>query len=226
MKILLLEDDGTTRSHIAKALAAAGHVVDECGSGEDAVHLATTGEYAVLILDRMVPVLDGLTALRQVRNAGVVTPALLLTAMDGISDRVEGLLGGADDYLVKPFATSELLARVQVLARRPPTIESITVLRVGDLEFDLLRRTISRNGRRIDLQAQEAKILEYLMRHKGEVVTRTMLLENVWSLHFDPGTNVIEGHMSRLRSKIHQAGEVPLIQTVRGSGYRMEEQVS
>jgi len=223
MKILLLEDDAATRSHIAKALSASGHVVDECATGEDAVHLASTGEYAVLILDRMVPVIDGLTALRSLREAGVTTPALLLTAMDGVSDRVQGLLGGADDYLVKPFATSELLARVQVLGRRPPTIEAITVLRVGDLEFDLIRRTISRRGRRIELQAQEMKLLEYLMRHKGEIVTRTMMLENVWSLHFDPGTNVIEGHVSRLRGKIDRGESVPLIQTVRGAGYRMED---
>lgn len=222
MKLLLLEDDNATRAHVAKALTMAGHVVDECATGEDAIFLASDTAYAVLILDRMVPGVDGLSALKRLRAQGVSTPALLLTAMDGISDRVEGLEGGADDYLVKPFAATELIARIQALARRPPTIDSITTLRVGDLELDLIRRAVSRASRRIDLQAQEMKLLEYLMRHKGEVVTRTMMLENVWSLHFDPQTNVIEGHMSRLRAKIDRGEDIPLIHTVRGSGYRIE----
>jgi len=222
MKLLLLEDDDATRSHIEKALTAAGHVVDICLTGLDAVFLASSNEYSVIILDRMVPELDGLSALKQLRAQGVSTPAILLTGMDGIRDRVEGLEGGADDYLVKPFATTELVARVAALARRPPSVDAITMLRVGDLELDLLKRTVSRAGRRIELQAQEMKLLEYLLRHKGEVVTRTMMLENVWSFHFDPQTILIESHMSRLRAKIDRGFGADLIHTVRGSGYRIE----
>lgn len=222
MKLLLLEDDETTRAHVARTLTAAGHVVDVCTNGQDAVFMGTTNDYAVLILDRMVPELDGLSALKQMRASGVGTPAILLTAMDGIKDRVEGLEGGADDYLVKPFAATELVARVTALSRRPPTVDSVTTLRVGDLELDLLTRTVSRAGRRIELQAQEMKLLEYMMRHKGEIVTRTMLLENVWSFHFDPQTNLIESHMSRLRSKIDRGFAGELIHTFRGLGYRIE----
>lgn len=222
MKLLLLEDDEATRSHIERTLTAAGHVVDVCSVGPDAVFLASNNEYSVIILDRMVPDLDGLTALKQLRAQGISTPAILLTGMDGIRDRVEGLEGGADDYLVKPFAATELVARVAALARRPPTVDAITILRVADLELDLLKRTVSRAGRRIELQAQEMKLLEYLMRHKGEVVTRTMMLENVWSFHFDPQTNLIESHMSRLRAKIDRGFGTDLIHTVRGSGYRIE----
>ncbi|WP_454883473.1 winged helix-turn-helix domain-containing protein [Sphingomonas oryzagri] len=222
MKLLLLEDDEATRSHIERTLTAAGHVVDVCSTGPDAVFLASSNEYSVIVLDRMVPGFDGLTALRQLRAQGVSTPAILLTGMDGIRDRVEGLEGGADDYLVKPFAATELVARVAALARRPPTVDAITTLRVADLELDLLKRTVSRAGRRIELQAQEMKLLEYLMRHKGEVVTRTMMLENVWSFHFDPQTNLIESHMSRLRAKVDRGYGTDLIHTVRGSGYRIE----
>lgn len=222
MKLLLLEDDDATRAHVAKTLTTAGHVVDVCVKGQDAVFLGTTNQYAVLILDRMVPELDGLSALKQLRAAGVATPAILLTARDGIEDRVEGLEGGADDYLVKPFAATELLARVIALARRPPTVDSLTRLRVGELELDLLKRTVCRAGQRIELQAQEMKLLEYLMRHKGEVVTRTMMLENVWSFHFDPQTNLIESHMSRLRSKVDRGFGAELIHAIRGSGYRIE----
>lgn len=222
MKLLLLEDDEATRVHVEKTLTAAGHVVDACSNGQDAVFLGSTNQYAVLILDRMVPDLDGLSALKQLRSAGVGTPAILLTAMDGIKDRVEGLEGGADDYLVKPFAATELVARVAALSRRPPSIDSLTTLRVGDLELDLLKRTVNRAGRRIELQAQEMKLLEYLMRHEGEVVTRTMMLENVWSFHFDPQTNLIESHMSRLRAKVDRGFAFDLIHTIRGSGYRIE----
>lgn len=222
MKLLLLEDDEATRSHIERTLTAAGHVVDVCSVGPDAVFLASNNEYSVIILDRMVPDLDGLTALKQLRAQGISTPAILLTGMDGIRDRVEGLEGGADDYLVKPFAATELVARVAALARRPPTVDAITMVRVADMELDLLKRTVSRAGRRIELQAQEMKLLEYLMRHKGEVVTRTMMLENVWSFHFDPQTNLIESHMSRLRAKIDRGFGTDLIHTVRGSGYRIE----
>ncbi len=221
MKILLLEDDAALREHVTRLLDAAGHVVDECASGPEAIFLATSNDYAVLILDRMVPDLDGLAVLKALRAAGVQTPALFLTAADSIHDRVEGLEAGADDYLVKPFAGSELLARVAALARRPPIESVVTVLRAGDMEIDLLKRIVTRGGERIDLQPQEYKLLEYLMRHRGQIVTRTMLLESVWSFHFDPGTNLIESHISRLRAKIDRGFDRELIQTVRGAGYRM-----
>ena len=221
MKILLLEDDDAMRGHVTGLLRAAGHVVDESVTGPEAIFMATSNTYAVLILDRMVPEVDGLAVLKAVRAAGVQTPALFLTAVHGIRDRVEGFEAGADDYLVKPFAGSELLARVAALARRPPIEAAATLLRAGDLEIDVLKRIVSRGGVRIELQAQEYKLLEYLMRHRGEIVTRTMLLENVWSFHFDPGTNLIESHISRLRSKIDRGFETELIQTVRGAGYRI-----
>ena len=222
MKILLLEDDAALREHVTELLVAAGHIVDECATGPDAIFLATSNDYAVLVLDRMVPGLDGLAALKAVRAAGVQTPALFLTAVHGIRDRVEGLEAGADDYLVKPFAGTELLARVTALARRPPIENVVTVLRVADLEIDLLKRTARRGGERIDLQPQEYKLLEYLMRHRGEIVTRTMLLESIWSFHFDPGTNLIESHISRLRAKIDRGLGRELIKTVRGAGYRID----
>ncbi|MGO4166329.1 winged helix-turn-helix domain-containing protein [Novosphingobium sp. YAF33] len=222
MKILLLEDDEATRTHLERVLGAAGHVVDTCTSGQDAIFLASTGDHGVLILDRMVPGLDGLGALKALRAMGVRTPALFLTAMNGVEDRVEGLEGGADDYLAKPFAASELLARVNALARRPPIVETQTVLTIEDLQLDRIKRTVTRGGMRIDMQAQELKLLEYLMLHAGEVVTRTMLLENVWSFHFDPRTNVIESHMSRLRGKVDRGFGKELIQTVRGAGYRID----
>jgi len=222
MKILLLEDDEATRAHIERVLRSAGHVVDVCGTGQDAIFLGSDGDYAVLILDRMVPGLNGLGALKALRAVGVRTPALFLTAMNGVEDRVEGLEAGADDYLAKPFAGSELLARINALARRPPIAETTALLRVADLELDRIKRTAMRGGTRIELQAQELKLLEYLMLHAGEIVTRTMLLENVWSFHFDPKTNVIESHMSRLRAKIDRGFGRELIQTVRGAGYRID----
>ena len=222
MKLLLLEDDGATREHLEHVLREAGHVVDSCQTGHDALFLGSTGDYAVLILDRMVPGLSGLPTLRALRAAGVRTPALFLTAMNGVEDRVEGLEAGADDYLVKPFATSELLARVNALARRPPIADVVAMLQVGDIVLDRIKRAVTRAGQKIDLQAQELKLLEYLMLHEGEIVTRTMLLENVWSFHFDPNTNVIESHMSRLRSKVDRSFGRELIQTVRGAGYRID----
>lgn len=222
MKILLLEDDYATRSHVERSLTSAGHVVDACSNGADAVFLAMQNTYSVLILDRMVPGLDGLSVMKALRVTENRTPILLLTAMDGIEDRVEGLEAGADDYLVKPFAATELVARVNALSRRSPVPVATTVLRVGDLEVDLIKRTVTRAGRKIDLQAQEFKLLEYLMRHAGEIVTRTMLLENVWSFHFDPQSNIVESHMSRLRSKVDRGFDRELIQTVRGSGYRVD----
>lgn len=222
MKLLLLEDDEATRSHLERVLRSSGHVVDACATGQDAIFLASDTAYQVMILDRMVPGIDGLAVLKALRAIGVRTPALFLTAMNGVDDRVEGLEAGADDYLAKPFAASELLARVGALGRRPPIVEVSTMLKVDDLEVDRLKRTVTRAGRRIDLQAQELKLLEYLMLHAGEIVTRTMLLENVWSFHFDPRTNVIESHMSRLRAKVDRGFARELIQTVRGAGYRIE----
>ena len=222
MKILLLEDDAATREHVVRSLAQAGHVVDACSEGRDAIFHATGESYGVLIIDRMVPTIDGLSVVKAIRAAGVRTPVLFLTAMDGVDDRVEGLEAGGDDYLVKPFAMTELLARISALGRRPPLGEDVTTLRVGDLELDRLKRSATRAGQRIELQAQEYKLLEYLMQHAGEIVTRTMLLENVWSFHFDPRTNVIESHMSRLRSKVDRGFDCELIHTVRGSGYRID----
>jgi two-component system OmpR family response regulator len=222
MKVLFLEDDDELRTHVERSLVSSGHVIDSCASGADALFLATTSRYDVLVLDRMVPALDGLSVMKALRAANVRTPVLLLTAMDGVEDRVEGLEAGADDYLVKPFAVSELLARLNALLRRPPIPDSTSVLKVADLEIDLIRRTVIRASQRIDLQAQEFKLLEYLMRHAGELVTRTMLLENVWSFHFDPRSNIIESHMSRLRTKVDRGFDRELIQTVRGAGYRID----
>lgn len=219
MKILLVEDDKQTADYIAKGLREHGHVVDHADNGRDGLYLAT-GEkyYEVLIVDRMLPAMDGLSLVKAARTSGVKTPVLFLTTMGGVDDRVAGLEAGGDDYLVKPFAFAELLARVSALARRPP-IMAATSLAVGDLEMDLLARTVTRSGKRLDLLAQEFKILEYLLRHAGEVVTRTMLLEKVWDFHFDPKTNIVETHISRLRSKIDKGFDKPLLHTVRGAGY-------
>lgn len=222
MKLLLLEDDTETRNHLVRLLEAEGHVVDTANTGPDAMFLATTGSYGVLILDRMVPGLDGLAVLRALRAADVRTPVLFLTAMGEVDDRVAGLRAGADDYLVKPFAASELLARVAALCRRQPVADVQTVLRAADLEIDLLKRRVTRAGRKIELQQQEFKLLEYLLLHQGEIVTRSMLLENVWSFHFDPGSNLIESHMSRLRAKVDKGFDRELIQTIRGAGYRLD----
>ena len=222
MKLLLLEDDTEVREHVVRLLRAAGHIVEECANGPDAIFLGTNDTYAVLILDRMVPRIDGLGVLKALRGAGIRTPALFLTAMDSVDDRVEGLETGADDYLTKPFAGSELLARVAALGRRPPMADIVTRLTAGDLEVDLIKRTVTRANVPIDLQQQEYKLLEYLMRHVGEIVTRTMLLENVWSFRFDPGTNLIESHISRLRAKVDRGFDRDVIQTIRGAGYRLD----
>ncbi len=222
MKMLLLEDDDQTRGYLERMLVAAGHLVDACATGPDALFLGSAGDYAVLILDRMVPGIDGLSVLKALRAAGVRAPALFLTAMDGVHDRVEGLDAGADDYLVKPFAGIEFVARVNALARRQPVTDVVVVLRVDDLEMDLVKRTVTRAGSSIDLQPQEFRLLEYLLRHEGELVTRTMLLEHVWSFHFEPNTNVIESHMSRLRGKMDRGFARELIHTVRGAGYRLD----
>lgn len=222
MKLLLLEDDDATRVHLERTLVTAGYVVDVCSDGRHAISLGSINEYAVLIFDRMVPGIDGLGVLKALRAAGVRSPALFLTAIDGVHDRVEGLDAGADDYLVKPFAAIELIARVNALLRRRPATDVVTALRVADLEIDLIKRSVKRSGQQILLQAQEFKLLEYLMRHAGEIVTRSMLLENVWSFHFDPQTNIIESHMSRLRSKVDRGFDRELIHTIRGSGYSLD----
>ena len=222
MKILLVEDDAETLEHVTDALAAAGHRVDSATDGLDGLARAMKGDYAALILDRMLPGMEGLEIVKRLRGSGSQTPVLFLTTMSGIGDRVEGLEGGADDYLVKPFAFAELLARVNAMTRRtdPQSGRGVpTRLNVGDLEMDLIQRSVQRDGKRIELQAQEFKLLEYLMRNTGRAVTRAMLLENVWNLHFDPRTNIVETHMSRLRAKVDRGFGDEMIHTIRGTGY-------
>jgi two-component system OmpR family response regulator len=223
MKVLLVEDDPQGAQWLKRALAEAGHTIDHAASGRDGLMLAVGERYDVLILDRMLPQVDGLSILRTLRAAKIATPVLLLTAMDGIDDRVEGLEAGADDYLVKPFAIAELMARIHALARRPPVSDTPTRLRSGDLEMDLLARTVTRSGVRIELQPREFQLLEFLMRRPGRVVTRTMLLEGVWDFHFDPRTNIVDSHVSRLRAKLAKGGDKEVIATVRGAGYRLGE---
>jgi two-component system OmpR family response regulator len=219
MRILLVEDDAGTADYVARGLTEAGHVVDRARDGQDGLFLATTGQHDVLVVDRMLPKLDGLALVRTLRAAGVKAPVLFLTARAGVGDRVEGLEAGADDYLAKPFAFAELQARINALARRPPIAETPTVLRLADLEMDLLKRMVTRAGRRIELQPREFRLLEFLLRRAGEVVTRTMLLEGVWDFHFDPRTSVVETHVSRLRAKVDRGFGRELIHTVRGAGY-------
>jgi two-component system OmpR family response regulator len=222
LKVLVLEDEPDTAAYVKRGLSEAGHVVDVCTDGRDAFHLASDESYDVMIVDRMVPGMDGLKTVKSLRAAGVRTPVLFLTAVSGVGDRVEGLEAGGDDYLTKPFAFTELTARVNALARRPPISEVKTLLRAVDLELDLLKRTVTRAGRRIELKPQEFRLLEYLMLHAGQVVTRTMLLEHVWSFHFDPKSNIVESHMSRIRAKVDRGFGRDLIQTVRGAGYRID----
>jgi two-component system, OmpR family, response regulator len=219
MKILVIEDDTETKNYLVNGLEEEGHVVDHAANGRDGLFLAAGEPYDVIVVDRMLPGLDGLGVVKTIRGAGVKAPVLFLTALGGIDDRVTGLNAGGDDYLVKPFAFSELVARINALARRPALTRDETLLRVGDLEMDLLKRTVSRQGQCIDLQPREFRLLEYLMRHAGQVVTRTMLLEHVWDFHFDPRTSVVETHISRLRSKLDLGDGRDAIQTVRGAGY-------
>lgn len=218
---MVLEDDAVTSSFLAKALTEAGHVVDEVADGARGLAQAMNEPYDVLIVDRMLPSLDGLTVIETLRRAGKETPVMILSALSDIDERVRGLRAGGDDYLVKPYAFAELLARLEVLARRKAggSAAPETRLVVGDLELDRVSRTVRRGGRELELQNREYLILEYLMRHAGQVVTRTMLLESVWGYHFDPQTNVIDVHISRLRRKLDAAGDAPLIHTVRGAGY-------
>ena len=221
MRILLVEDDRKTADYIARGFAEAGHVCDVLANGRQALVQATHEPYDVFVVDRMVPELDGLSLVKAVRAAGVKVPVLFLTAIGGVDDRVEGLEAGGDDYLVKPFAFSELLARVNALARRPPVQEQKTVLRTADLELDVIKRTVTRGGVRIELQPREFSLLEVLMRNEGRVMTRTMLLERVWDFHFDPKTSVVETHISRLRSKIDRPFAVQLLHTIRNTGYSL-----
>ena len=225
MRLLVIEDDKDVSAYISKGMKEAGHTIDTALNGKDGLFLATTEHYDSLIIDRMLPELDGLTIIKTIRGAGNSTPALILSALGEVDDRVKGLRSGGDDYLVKPFAFAELLARVEILARRngqtPDNRE--TTLQAGDLEMDLLARKARRSGRNIDLQSREFSLLEYILRHKGQVVTRTMLLEHVWDYHFDPQTNVIDVHISRLRGKIDKGFDKPIIRTVRGAGYIIEE---
>ena len=219
MRILIIEDDRDSATYLQRALREAGHAPDVAGDGEQGLHLAQTGNYDVLIVDRMLPKLDGLSVLKALRSGGNDAPALILSALGQVDDRVEGLRSGGDDYLTKPYAFSELLARIEVLAKRRRPDEVETLIRVADLELDRLAHTVKRGGVNIPLQPREYRLLEYLMRNAGKVVTRTMLLEEVWDYHFDPQTNVIDVHVSRLRSKIDKDFKEPLLQTVRGAGY-------
>lgn len=219
MKILIIEDDREAASFLKKAFAEAGHTADVAMDGETGFAMADGGTYDVFVIDRMLPRRDGLSVIAGLRAKGNTVPALILSALGEVDDRVTGLRAGGDDYLTKPYAFSELLARVEVLKRRAGSREVETVYRVGDLELDRLSHTVRRGGQDIVLQPREFRLLEYLMRHAGQVVTRTMLLENVWDYHFDPQTNVIDVHISRLRGKIEKGFDKPVLHTVRGAGY-------
>ncbi len=219
MRILIIEDDLDTASYIKRGVEEAGHIADHAAEGKEGLLLATTEQYDVLIIDRMLPEIDGLTIVKTIRASDNNTPVLILSALGEVDDRVRGLKAGADDYLVKPFAFSELMARLEALLRRKEVDAPQTRLEVADLQLDLLSREVTRNQQTLDLQPREFRLLEYLMRHHGQVVTRTMLLEKVWDYHFDPQTNIIDVHISRLRAKIDKGFDKPLLHTVRGSGY-------
>ncbi len=223
LKILVIEDDRLTADYIAKGFKERQHCVDLAADGHEGLMLATGSEYDVLIIDRMLPKLDGLSLLKTLRESGVQTPALFLTALDSTENKVKGFDAGGDDYLVKPFAFAELLARVQSLAKRPAAKTEETILHSGDLTMDLVRREVTRTHDTIELQPTEFKLLEFMLRHKGQLVTRTMLLESVWGFHFEPKTSIIETHISRLRAKIDKGRNQELIQTVRGAGYRLDD---
>ncbi len=219
MKILVIEDDPEAAAYLVKAFNESGIVTDHASDGEIGYHMATENTYDVMVIDRMLPKRDGLSIVSALREKSIDTPVLILSALGQVDDRVTGLRAGGDDYLPKPYAFSELLARVEVLGRRKGTRDNDTVYRVGDLELDRLAHEVHRAGQRILLQPREFRLLEYLMKHAGQVVTRTMLLENVWDYHFDPQTNVIDVHISRLRSKIEKGFDQALLRTVRGAGY-------
>ncbi len=226
MRLLIVEDEIEVASYLIKGLQENGNIVDHASDGRDGLFLANTEDYDAIIVDRMLPKLDGLDIVKSVRATGKSTPILVLSALAEVDDRVEGLRAGGDDYLTKPFAFSELLARLDAIVRRArSTPSSETVLRVADLELNLLNRIAHRAGQNIELQPREFRLLEYLMRHAGQIVTRMMLLEHVWDYHFDPQTNVIDVHISRLRNKIDKEFEKPLLQTVRGAGYIIREPI-
>ena len=226
MKILLIEDDKETSAYIARGLRQHGHVVDVACDGHDGFLFASEASHDVLIVDRMLPGLDGIGLVQALRQGGIKTPVLFLTALGDVGDRVRGLDAGGDDYLVKPFAFAELAARVNALTRRPALSDATTLLHAGGIELNLLKRTVLRGGEAIDLQPREFQLLAYLMRNTDRVVTRTMLLEAVWDFHFDPKTNIVETHISRLRSKLAQHGAIGLIHTVRGAGYMFQAAAS
>jgi two-component system OmpR family response regulator len=221
MKILLVEDDQVTGSYLEKGLSSAGHTVDWLKDGRDALAAGLDATYEVIVVDRMIPGLDGLNLVKSLRAASVRTAVLFLTAMSSVDDRVEGLDAGADDYLVKPFAFSELTARINALVRRPPIVSETTKLRVGDLEVCLVTRTASRSGQRLELLPREFSLLELLMRNEGRILTKTMLLEKIWNFNFDPQSSVVETHISRLRAKIDKPFERPLLHTVKYTGYTL-----
>ena len=218
-RVLVIEDDAETAQQIVDFLTARGYEADLAIDGDEGVRLGEAEEYAVIVVDRMLPFVDGLAIIQHLREVGVVTPALIISALGEVDDRVRGLRAGGDDYLVKPFAFVELLARIEALARRSATVVKETVLRVGDLELDLVSRTVNRGGRDIKLLPREFQVLEYLVRHEGHVVPRTMLLEKVWDLHFDPSTNIIDVYVGRVRRKVDGEQTYPLIHTIRGVGF-------
>ncbi len=219
MRILLIEDDITTADFISRSLKEAGHLVLHCADGKEGLLTALDSPFELLIVDRMLPSLDGLSIIKSIRGADNPIPVLVLSALGEVDSRVEGLQAGADDYLTKPFACSELLARIDALSRRGGNAVEVTRFQLDDLEIDLLSHEVRRNGKLIPMQAREFRLLEYLMRHQGQVLTRTMLLENVWDYHFDPQTNIIDVHISRLRSKVDRDFDTKLLHTVRGAGY-------
>ncbi|MGB5949733.1 MAG: response regulator transcription factor [Parvibaculum sp.] len=221
MRILVIEDDLEAAAYMVRGLRESGHIVDHAGDGEEGLTLGLSSQYDVMIVDRMLPKRDGLNVVAALRMEGVRTPVLILSALGEVDDRVMGLKAGSDDYLTKPYAFAELLARIEVLVRRSNPDQVRTRLQVGDLEVDLLARKVTRAGQEIELQPREFRLLEYMMKHAGQVVTRTMLLENVWEYHFDPQTNVIDVHISRLRAKIDKNFKQPLLHTVRGAGYSL-----
>jgi two-component system OmpR family response regulator len=223
MRILVIEDDRDAATWLVKGLKESGHVADLAVDGEEGQAMAAGGTYDVLVIDRMLPKRDGLSVIRALRAEGDTTPVLILSALSDVDERVKGLRAGGDDYLAKPYAFAELLARTEGLVRRKPGAAVETRLKACDLEMDLLSRTVTRGGKPILLQPREFKLLEYLMRHAGQIVTRTMLLENVWDYHFDPQTNVIDVHVSRLRGKIDKGFDEPILQTVRGAGYMIRD---
>jgi len=222
MRILIVEDDLEAAEAMERGLTEAGYQCTRAADGEEGLAAAGDGQFDVMIVDRMMPKMDGVTLVQTVRREGDQTPVLFLSALGEVGDRVTGLQAGGDDYLVKPYAFAELIARVEALARRRETGSVQTLLRVGELEMDLIARTVHRQGKEIDLQPREFQLLEFMMRHAGQSVTRTMLLEKVWEYHFDPQTNVIDVHISRLRSKIDKGFDRPMLQTVRGAGYRLD----